>query len=210
MCTALVGQQDALQFAVDELLSSCDCDEDQQMILQQFTDLKVKLACIKNAVDLKAAAYYMLLECSQSQATAAVTITRLHKRLKDDELTAEELCNVQSDLVRTKTDLMHLETHHLEMEALLTEAGITVTHQGTGEVLNIKDDVKKLLSEIESDEKKLKLCLRVLDLNLLLTEASNNLNEIDVVYLDDVDGFSTAVNVSLSYVLLCFAIFFIS
>jgi len=200
MCSDFVKQQEALESAVDELLASCDSDKDRQMILQQFAALEAKLVCIKDAVERKAAAYDVLLEHSRSRAAARVTLAHVHKRLKD-ELTAQELCDLQSDLDRARSDLVDLETHHLEMDALLTEAGITVRHRDTENVTDVKDDVEKLLSAVESDEKKLKLCLRVLNLNFLLSGASNNLNEMSAVYLDDVAALGTAVKVSCLYML---------
>jgi len=198
MYVDLDGEQHALQSSVDELLASCDSDEDREMILQQFAALKARLVCVKNAIEHKAVTHDMLLECSQSVTAVRATLSHLHERLKDDELTAEELSDLQFDLVTTRNNVMDLEIRHLQLETLLTEAGITVRDRNT-EVYNMKEDVRKLLSDVENAEKKLKLCSCLLDLNFLLSGAINNLNEMGVVYLDDVDAFKAAVKVSSFY-----------
>ena len=195
MCLGLVGQQEALQSAVDEVLASCDCDEDRQIILQQFTVLKTRLASVRNTVEHKVAVHDILREHAQVRSATRDTIAHLQKRLKD-ELSAEAVSGFKSDLDIVRSNLMNLVARHPEMEALFVEAGITVRDPATERVVDVKDDVKKLLSHIENDEKKLKLCSEIIDLSSLLSEVSNNLNKIDVVYLDDVDAFRTAVKVS--------------
>jgi len=198
----LVRDQEAIQSAVDKLLASCHNDEDRHLILQQFAGLKAKLACVKNAVEQKTAAYDILLEYSQSWAAVRVTTVRLHERLMINQLSAEELSDLQSDLERARSDLVDLEARRLEVEPLLSDAGITVRDRNTEKFLDMRDDINKLLSDVESDEKKLKLCLRVLDLNLLLSGVSDDLSEMGVVYLDNVGAFTAAVKVSSLCVLL--------
>lgn len=199
MCLGLVGQQEALQSAVHEVLASCDCDEDRQIILQQFTVLKTRLASVRNTVEHKVAVHDILREHAQVRSATRDTIAHLQKRLKD-ELSAEAVSGFKSDLDIVRSNLMNLVARHPEMEALFVEAGITVRDPGTERVMDVKDDVKKLLSHIENDEKKLKLCSEIIDLSSLLSEVSNNLDTIDVVYLDDVDAFRTAVKVSYLHI----------
>lgn len=195
-------EQEVTQSAVDELLASCNNNEDGQMLLQQFAGLRVKLHSVKNATEHKTAAYDVLLKYLQLRAAARATTARIHDRMKEDKLTADELSDLQSDLNRVRSDLIGLDRHHLEMESLLTEAGITVRDRDAEMVFDVKDDVKKLLSCVESDERKLKLCLHVLDLNVRLSETISDVNEMGVIYLDDVGALITAVKVSCFYVLL--------
>jgi len=204
MCLDLDGEQEVVQSVVDEVLASCNSDEDGQMIHQWFAGLRVKLYSVKNVVECKRTAYDVLLKYSQLRAAARATTARIRDQIKDDKLTAEELSDLQSDLDRVRSDLIGLDTHRLEMETLLTEAGITVRDRDTEIIFDVKDDVKKLLSCVESDERKLKLCLHVLDLNGRLSEAISNLDETGVIYLDDVGALMPTVKVSCLYVLsLC-------
>ena len=120
MCTDLDGEQEALQSAVDELLASCDRDEDRQIIVQQFAGLGAKLHGVKNAIEHKTTAYDILLEHSRLRAAARATTARVRDQMNDDKLTAEELSDLHCELSRARSDLIDLEHHHLEMEALLT------------------------------------------------------------------------------------------
>jgi len=202
----LVEEQEALQSAVDELLGSCNIDDDRQVIVEQFAVLKAKLASVRKTVQHKVAVHNILREHSQARAAIRDTTAHLQERLKG-ELSAEALSGLQSDLDRVRSDVMNLEAHHPEIEALLFEAGITVLDRGTERVMDMKDGVKKLLSDIDNDEKKLKLCLQIFDLNFLLSSASSKLNEISVVYLDDGDALRTAVEVSYC---ICFQLLFVT
>jgi len=190
-----------LQSAIDELLASCDVDEDRQVILQEFAVLKDKLVSVRNAVENKVAVHNMLTEHYRTIAATRDTIAHLREQLKG-ELSAEAFSSLQSDLDSVRSHLMNVETRHPDMKALLSEAGITVRDRGTERVVDIKDNVKKLLSDIEHDEKKLKLCSQIRDLKFLLSGVSNSLNEISVVYLDDADTLRTAVRVSYLHVLI--------
>lgn len=195
----LVGEQETLQTAIDELLSSCDIDEYRQIICQQFAALKAKLASIRNTVEHKIAVLDILREHLRARAATRDTTARLRQQLKGKS-SAEVFSDLRSDLGRVTGDLMKLEARLPEIEALLVEAGITLRDRGTEMVVDMKDDVKKLLSDVENDEKKLKLCSQILDLNLLLSRASCSLNDISVVYLDDIDVLGTAVEVSYLHV----------
>jgi len=203
----LVGQQELLETAVRDLLASCDNDEDTSTILQRLATLKAKLANIRNTVECKAAAHDVFIERSQMLAAARHTIANIRERLKD-AVTAEELSHLQCDLDRTRSDLMSFEACHPQMEELFHEAGITVHSRDKERAADVKDDVKQLLSDVENEEKKLKLCLQVIDLNILLSGVCNDLNEIGLVYLDDVDNLRMAVEVS-HLLVLYFCVFFL-
>jgi len=202
MCVDLDGEHKAIQFAVDELLADCTSDEDRDVILQQFAGLKAKLAGITNVVERKTAAYNILVEHLQLLAAARDTVACVRDRMEDGELAAEELSDHQSDLNAVRNQLMGLESRYVDVEALLTEAGITVRDTD-----KVTDGVKKLLSDVESKEKKLKLCVFVVDLNSQLSAISNSLQEMGAVYLDNVDDLLTTVKVS--FVCFYFACFFL-
>ena len=194
-----------LECAATEILASCETEVDRQMIMDRLAPLRTKLAQVTESLEHKTAAQELLTEHVKARTVAEERILNVQERLKDEMVTVGEIEELRSDLGEARSQLMELECHHPEMEMLVTEAGIVVKDREMDDVVNVKDDMRKLLSKVESDDMKLNVYEEMAVINARLQETDSMLNELSEVYTDDIESLGSSVQVpSFIFMLVVF------
>ena len=191
-----------LERAAAEVLESCETEQDQQFITDHLVPLRTKLAQVEETVEHKAAAQESLMELSEARKAAKERTLNLRERLKDDTVTVDEMKELRADPSKARSQLMELESRHPEMEALMTEAGLTLKDREMEDEVNVKTDLDKLLSQVDKDDAKLKVCGEMAAINERLNETDSQLNELSEVYTDDVESLQASVQV-LNFIFVC-------
>lgn len=196
------GECMTLECAAAETLASCETEEDQQMIADRLAPLSTKLAQVKETVKQKAVVYELLVEHVTITTAAEERISNLRERLTDDTLGVSEMEELRSDLGKARGELLELESRRPELEALMTEAGVVVMkdHE-VDDVVDVSADVEQLLSEVEKDDRKLKVCAEMATMSARLNETESKLIELSEVYTDDVELLASSVQV-LSFIVI--------
>jgi len=176
------------------MLSSCET-EDQQMIVGHLAPLRTELAEVKETLEHKASACELLAEYSQVRKVVEERLANVQERVKDDSLTVDEMEELRSDLGKSRSQLMQLESHRVEMETVMDEASITVKDDETEAVVDVTADMEKLLSCVEKVDKKLKVCEEIVAINARLEETASELTEWKEVYADDMESLALSVQV---------------
>jgi len=179
-----------------------ETDTDKEMITDFVAPLRAKIVLVKETVEYKETVSEIVTEHVRTRTAAKERICNLRERLKDDTLSVCEMEELRSDLGRTRDELLQLESHNLEMEAQMTAAGLVLKDREMGDVVDVKADTEKLLSEVEKDDKKLKVCADMAAVSARLCETDGKLNELTVVYADDVDSVASSLQV-LSLFIVC-------
>jgi len=182
------------------MLASCGT-EDRQMIEGHLDFLRTERAEVKETLEHKAAAHELLTEQSDVRTVAEERIVHVQERLKDDSLTVDEIEELRSDLSNTTSQLMELESRHVEMEAVFNEASIEVKDHEMETAVDVRANVK-LLACVEKEDKKLKVCAEIIAINSRLQETDSELIKLKEVYSDDVESLASSLQV-LNYVFTC-------
>jgi len=196
------GNWKMLECTATEMLASCETEEDWQMITGRLAPLKTKLAEVKETTEHKAAVHELLAEHLKARTAAEERILNLRQQLKDDTMTVDEMEELRSDLGKARNQLMELESRHPEMETLMTEAGLMLKDREVEDMVDVKADTEKLLSKVEKDDKMLKICAEMAAVDAHLHETDSKLNELNEVYIDDMDSLGPSLQV-LSFMFLC-------
>lgn len=184
------------------MLGSCKT-EDLQMIESHLAPVRTERAEVKETLEHKVAACELLAEHSEARTAAEERIVDVQERLKDDALTVDEMEELRSNLSKSRSRLMELESCHPEMA--VNEGAVLVKDRETEAVVDVRADVKKLLSCVEKEDKKLEVSEEIVAINTRLEETDTELNELKEVYTDDVELLASSVQV-LNYVFIhrCF------
>lgn len=203
MCSDIDNDWKALESAASMMLASCET-EDREMIDGHLAPLGTELAEVKETVEHKAAACELLVEHLEVRREAEERLADVEERLKDDCLTVDEMEQSRLDLGESRSRLMQLESGHLEMEAVMADAGVVVKDHKTEMVVDMRADVEKLISCVEKDDKKLKVCEEIVAINAHVEETASELRELKEVYTDDMQSLASSDQV-LNYIfmLLC-------
>ena len=196
-CSDIDNDWKKLECTAAEILASCETEEDQQVITDRLAPVQTQLAEVKENVKHKAAVYALLVERVQTRTVVEERLLNIRQRLKDDEVTVSEMAELRSDLGTTRRQLLELDNSYPEMEALMSEAGLVVKSHKMEDVVNLKADTEQLLCEVEKDDKTLKVCEEIATVDGHLHEAESQLNELNVVYTDDLQSLASAVEVSI-------------
>ena len=187
-----------MESAAAEMLASCET-EDQQVLVGHLAPLRTELAEIKETLEHKAAACELLVEHVETQTAAEERMRSVRERLKDDLVTADEMEKLRCDLGETRSQLMQLESRHVEMEAVMDEAGIVVKGREMEAVVDVKDDMEKLVACVEKEDRKLEVCAEIVTIHARLQETDNELIELKEVDAEDIQSLASSLQV-LNYV----------
>jgi len=184
-----------LECTAAEMLASCETEDDQQIMTDHLAPLSTKLAQVKQTVEQKAAVHELLSEHLSTTIAAEYRISNIQEQMKDDTLGVNEIEELRSDLGKARGQLLELESRRPEMEALMIEAGVVIKGCEGDDVVHVSADVEKLLSEVEKDEKKLKVHAEMMSMSARLHETDSKLNELSEVGIDDVESLESSVQV---------------
>jgi hypothetical protein len=196
-CSEIDADHKSLESKLAEALACCSTEEERQCLRQQLSPFLSQLADVKRGVESKAAAHASLTEHATACQEARDKILRIQASLLSEELSPETVSQLMADLQDAREQLKQLESNQDGVKAKLLEAGLTCVDQSTGQPVDIAQETQSLLSDIDNDDAKLKVCQRIVDLKNRMDNAGRNMNQMKHVYTDDVTKMGSTIQVRL-------------
>jgi len=179
-------------------MASCQNDEEREVLRQHLIPIKVKLAQVKDSVESKASAHAVLLEHQEACNATRDNLARIEDLLLNSDLPTDQIIVLRAELDNARDQLRQLESCQPQTEAVMAEAGLVIKDPSTRNAVNIWDDSRKLLSEIEKRDATLKFCEQINNLAEKLDASGAFVNDITIIYGNELETIGAAVQVCSS------------